>query len=69
MTAYKKFQTPKTVAVSVQEAKAKRQAELERVRKQRAAAYKRTVQEWMQDGSIIRASELKKRYYKKHSST
>ena len=64
MTAYKKLQTaqPTTKSARVQEANAKRQAVLDRVRKQRAAAQKRTVQEWIQEGMIIRASALKKRY-------
>ncbi len=53
----------------VQEAKAKRQAVLARVRKQRAAAHKRTVHEWMQEGFIIRASELKERYSVKGTAT
>jgi hypothetical protein len=63
MTAYKKLQTPQslTPSASVQETKAKRQAELRRVRKQRAVVYKRMAQEWMQDGMIIKVSELKKR--------
>jgi hypothetical protein len=58
MTAYR-F----SPARSVQAAKAKRQAVLQRVRKQRAAAYtqKRTAQEWMQEGMLLKASELKKR--------
>jgi len=58
-------------AKQVQEAKAasdaakvKRQAVLARVGKQRATAYtqKRTAQEWVQEGYIIRASELKEQY-------
>ncbi len=46
----------------VQEAKTRRQAVLQRVRTQRAAAVKKTVAAWMQEGVIIRASELKERY-------
>ncbi len=60
MTAYG-FPRPQ-LQKSVQEAKAKRQAVLQRVRAQRAQAYKRTAAEWMEEGVIIRASELKKRY-------
>ncbi len=62
MTAYKQKQTPQSLSEAARQAKAKRQAVLERVRKQRAAAQKRTAQEWMQEGSLIRASELKKQY-------
>ena len=69
MTAYRRLQTlpslseaAKRAKAASDAAKAKRQAILERVRKQRAAAYKRTAQEWIQVGAIIRASELKKRY-------
>ena len=46
----------------VQEAKARRQGILQRVRTERAAAAKKTVTAWMQEGVIIRASELKERY-------
>jgi hypothetical protein len=35
---------------------------LQRVRAQRAQAYKKTVADWVQAGAIIRGSELKKRY-------
>ncbi len=45
-----------------QEAKARRQAVLQRVQLQRAQTYKKTATQWMQEGVIIRASELKKRY-------
>ena len=62
MTAYTKIQPPHTVTHAAQAAKAKRQAVLDRVRKQRAQAQKRTVQEWIQAGVLIRASELKERY-------
>ena len=61
MTAYRYFSPPQR-APSAQEAKAKRQAELDRVRKQRAAPYKRTAQAWMQEGLIIWARALKERY-------
>jgi hypothetical protein len=47
---------------AAREAKAKRQAILERVRGQRAQAYKRTVAEWIEIGAIIRGSEFKERY-------
>lgn len=60
MTAYG-FPRPQMLK-SVQEAKAKRQAVLQRVRAQRAQAHKRTVAEWMQAGQIIRASDLKTEY-------
>ncbi len=63
MTAYNKMQPPQSVSAAAREAKAKRQAVLERVRKQRAQAQKRTVAEWVQKGVIIRASDLKRRYY------
>ncbi len=46
----------------VREAKARRQAVLQRVGRQRAVAYKRSVADWMNEGRIIRASELKERY-------
>ncbi len=62
MTAYRYFSTPQR-ATSAQDAKARRQAVLARVRKQRAQAYKRTVAEWMQGDVIIRASELKERHH------
>jgi hypothetical protein len=62
MTAYKRLQTPQTITEAARAAKAKRQAVLERVRKQRAQTYKRTVAEWMDEGVLIPASELKKRY-------
>ena len=62
MTAYNRYHSIAHKAMSAQEAKAKRQAVLERVRKQRAAAHKRTIAEWMQVGAIMQASELKKRY-------
>ena len=47
MTAYNRTQPQQSRSQAAQEAKAKRQAVLQRVRKQRAAAYKRTVAEWM----------------------
>ncbi len=62
MTAYKKIQTPHAVTQAARAAKAKRQAVLDRVRKQRALAHKRTVQDWMDDGLVMTATELKKRY-------
>ncbi len=62
MTAYNRYHTRAQQATSAQEAKARRQAVLDRIRKQRAQAQKRTVHEWMQDGAIMRASELKERY-------
>ncbi len=68
MTAYHRYHAIEQHATSAQEAKAKRQAVLARVRKQRAAAYKRTVADWMDEGLLMPASELKERYCKKHSS-
>ncbi len=57
-------------AERVQEAKARRQAVLERVRKQWAQAYKRTVADWMNEGLLMPASKLKERYQGvKHSAT
>ncbi len=68
MTQYRfPYQQQQVTPQSVQEAKARRQAVLQRVRAQRAQAAKRTVTEWMQDGTIIRASELKERYQHKRS--
>ena len=61
MNAYR-FSSAPCKAISAQEAKARRQAVLQRVRTQRAAAAKKTAAEWMQEGVIIRASELKERY-------
>ena len=55
---YQQHTTPQ----SVQEAKARRQAVLQRVRAQRAHAYKRTAEELIQDGVLVRANELKERY-------
>jgi hypothetical protein len=49
-------------AKQVQEAKAKRQAVLTRVRKQRAQTQKRIAQAWMQEDLIIRARELKEQH-------
>jgi hypothetical protein len=46
----------------MQEAKARRQAVLQWVQAQRTATHKRTVADWMLDGTIIRASELKDKY-------
>jgi hypothetical protein len=63
MTYYptsKQLQSP--ISVAARAAKAERQAVLERVRRQRAQAYKKSVNEWVQAGAIIRGSELKKRY-------
>ena len=62
MTAYNRYHSIQHQAPSAQEAKAKRQAVLDRVRKQRAQTYKRTAQEWIQVGAIIRGGDLKKRY-------
>ncbi len=41
MTAYKRLQLPQSLSEAMRVAKAKRQAVLQRVRKQRAQAYKR----------------------------
>ncbi len=62
MTAYRFFSAPPDQSASAREAKTRRQAVLQRVRTQRAAAVKKTVAAWMQEGVIIRASELKERY-------
>lgn len=61
MTAYRSF-TTRDLAKTAQQAKARRQAVLQRVRQQRFVASKKTVADYMSDGSIIRASDLKKRY-------
>jgi len=58
---------PSSLSARAQEAKAKRQVVLRRVRAQRAQTYKRSVTDWMQEGVIIRASELKERYQQKRS--
>jgi len=50
------------LSAAAREAKGKRQAVLQRVRAQRAQAYKKTVSEWMEVGAIIRGSELKERH-------
>ncbi len=63
MTAYS-FPRPEAPK-SVQEAKAKRQAVLQRVRAQRAATYKRTIAEWIDEGVVFRASALKEQYQQK----
>ncbi len=62
MTAYNRYHTIEHKATSAQDAKAKRRAVLERIRKQRAAAYKRTAQEWIDIGLVMPASKLKERY-------
>jgi hypothetical protein len=53
------------LSAAAREAKAKRQAVLQRVRAQRAQTYKRTVSEWIEVGAIVRGSELKERYQKR----
>ncbi len=58
MTAYKRTHPPQSLSEAAQEAKAQRQAVLQRVQMQRAQAYKRTAAAWLQEGVIIRASEL-----------
>lgn len=62
MTAYKRIQTRQSQPEAARETKAKRQTVLARVRKQRAQASKRTAQEWIEEGVIIRASELRDKY-------
>ena len=62
MTAYGRTTTPASISAAARAAKAERRAVLERVRAQRAQAYKRTVAEWTEIGAIIRGSDLKKRY-------
>jgi len=63
MTEYGTPYTPHSpLSAAARAAKAKRRAVLQRVRAQRAQAYKRTVTDWIQAGAIIRGSDLKKRY-------
>jgi hypothetical protein len=63
MTAYRTSDTSgAAVTAAARAAKAQRQAVLQHVRAQRAAAYKRTVADWMNEGLFIRTSELKERY-------
>jgi len=50
------------ISVAAKAAKEKRRAVLERVRAQRAKSYKKSLAQCMQDGTVIRASELKNRY-------
>jgi len=50
------------ISAAVRAAKARRQAVLQRVRAQRAHAYKKTVAEWRKLGAVITGSELKVRY-------
>jgi hypothetical protein len=47
------------VSTAAKAAKARRQAVLRRVQAQRAIAHKRTVADWMEEGLIVRASELR----------
>jgi hypothetical protein len=52
---------PSPITLAARAAKARRQAVLERVQAQRAKAYtKKTGAKWVQVGTIIRGSELKK---------
>ena len=46
-------------SAGVREAKARRQAVLQRVRRQRAAAYKRSVADWMAEGLLMRGDTYK----------
>jgi hypothetical protein len=65
MTNYRtEQQSQSPLSAAAQEAKAKRRAVLERVRAQRAHAYKKTVSEWKRLGAIISGSELKAQYQK-----
>jgi hypothetical protein len=59
-TTTRSSQSP--LSAAAREAKARRQAVLRRVRTQRAQSYKKTVAEWIEDGVIIRGSELKEQY-------
>lgn len=69
MTDYRLPQSySSAISFAAREAKAKRQAILQRVRAQRAARCKRTVAEWIQEGVIIRGSQLKERYQQKRLS-
>jgi hypothetical protein len=62
MTAYRTSYTSGAAVTAARAAKAQRQAVLQHVSAQRAAAYKRTVADWMNEGLFIRTSELKERY-------
>ena len=59
MTQYG-FPKPKVQqSAGVREAKARRQAVLQRVRRQRAVAYKRSVADWMAEGLLMRGDTYK----------
>ena len=63
MTYYptgRQVQSP--ISAAARAAKAERRSVLERVRAQRAQTQKKTVQEWLHAGAIMRGSDLKKRY-------
>ena len=63
MTEYRTtYTSDAAITAAARAAKAQRQAVLHKVRTQRAVANKRTVAEWVQEGAIVRASELKNRY-------
>ncbi len=62
MTAYKRTQPLQSRSDAAQAAKAQRDVILQRIRAQRAQAYKRTAAALMQEGVVSRASELKERY-------
>jgi hypothetical protein len=62
MTAYGRTTTPAAISAAARAAKAERRAVLERVKAQRAQAYKKTVAEWIELGAVILGSELKERY-------
>ena len=59
MTQYGFPKPPRQQNAGVQEAKARRQAVLRRVRRQRAAAYKRSVADWMAEGLLMRGDTYK----------
>jgi predicted esterase YcpF (UPF0227 family) len=65
---HKKAQLPQSISQAARAIKAKRQAVLERVRKQQAQVHK-TVQDWMDEGLVIPASKLKGRYSVEPSSS
>ncbi len=64
MTQYGFPKPPRHQAAGVQEAKAKRQAVLQRVKRQRTIAYKRSVADWMEKGLLMRGDAYKASFAK-----
>ncbi len=65
MTQYR-FPKPQIQqTVGAREAKARRQAVLQRVRAQRAVAYKRSIADWMEEGLLMRGDVYKASLAKK----